>query len=104
MGPLAARAVSDWDAGAMLADRKGELVIGDDSKGKNEASSCFFCGIMLIAEDDEPTKDALRAESDGPAENATACAARVAATRNFMMYVSLNNWRWIKCGAQPAYS
>lgn len=87
MGPLAARAVSDSDAGTILADRRGDLVIVDVSKGKNDASSCFFCcGIILMADDEEPTKDALRAESDGPVEKATACAARVAATISFMVY------------------
>ena len=71
----------------MLADRRGELVSDDDSKGKKAVSSCcFFCGIMLMAADeDDPTKDALRAESDGPGEKAAACAARAVAKRNFMM-------------------
>ena len=79
--------MSDSDGGTMLADRKGDLVIADVSKGKNDASSCFFCcGIILMADGEEPTKDALRAESDGPVEKATACAARVAATRSFMVY------------------
>ena len=86
---MAARAVSDSDAGTILADRRGELVSDDDSKGKKAVSSCcFFCGIMLMAadeEDGEPTKDALRAESDGPGEKAAACAARAVAKRNFMM-------------------
>ena len=49
---------------------------------------CGSFGLVADAadeEDGEPTKDALRAESDGPGEKAAACAARVVAKRSFMM-------------------
>jgi len=41
--------------------------------------------MLMAADEDDPTKDALRAESDGPGEKAAACAARAVAKRNFMM-------------------